>query len=103
MRAVQELAAVKTSLTYIMVSLQSANEKITSISEALTSGLLSSEEKNRNNSISKREDNNSNSRNSNKTYFRVSSSGSDKSSSDESSGDEEGDFADNSSNPGRKR
>ena len=45
MRAVQELAAVKTSLTYIMVSLQSANEKITSISEALTSGLLSSEEK----------------------------------------------------------
>ena len=115
-RAEQELAAVKRLLTRSISSLQFANDKITKISEALTSGSLSNEENNRNNnsifarspqnnnSISKREDNNSNSQNSNKTNSRAFSSGSGKSSSsDESSGDGERDSADNSGNSGRRR
>ena len=71
--AEQELAAVRRLITRSISSLQFANDKITKISEALTSGSLSNEENNRNNnsifarspqnnnSISKREDNNSNS------------------------------------------
>ena len=119
MGAEQELAAVKRLLSRSIFSLQFANEKITKICEALTSGSLSSEENNRNNnstfarifarsprnnnSTSKREDNN-NSQNSNKSHLRVLSSGSSKSSSsDESSGDGERDSADNSGNSGRRR
>ena len=115
-KAEQELAAVKRLITRSISSLQFANDKITKISEALTSGSLSNEENNRNNnsifarspqnnnSISKREDNNSNSQNSNKTNFRAFSSGSgESSSSDESSGDGERDSADNSGNSGRRR
>ena len=120
MGAEQELAAVKRLLSRSIFSLQFANEKITKICEALTSGSLSSEENNRNNnstfarifarsprnnnSTSKREDNNSNSQNSNKSHLRVLSSGSsESSSSDESSGDGERDSADNSGNSGRRR
>ena len=121
MGAEQELAAVKRLLSRSIFSLQFANEKITKICEALTSGSLSSEENNRNNnstfarifarsprnnnSTSKREDNNSNSQNSNKSHLRVLSSGSSESSSssDESSGDGERDSADNSGNSGRRR
>ena len=114
--AEQELAAVRRLITRSISSLQFANDKITKISEALTSGSLSNEENNRNNnsifarspqnnnSISKREDNNSNSQNSNKTNSRAFSSGSgESSSSDESSGDGERDSADNSGNSGRRR
>ena len=51
-----EIAALKKLLNDIFVSLQSANEKFTKISEAITSGSSSSVENNRNNnSISKRE------------------------------------------------
>ena len=120
MGAEQELAAVKRLLSRSIFSLQFANEKITKICEALTSGSLSSEENNRNNnstfarifarsprnnnSTSKRKDNN-NSQNSNKSHLRVLSSGSSESSSssDESSGDGERDSADNSGNSGRRR
>ena len=91
-----EIAALKKSLNDIFVSLQSANEKITKVSEALAKSSLWED--------SKTNSNNTNSVNNQQPLeSSSSSSGESSGSSDESSGESDGSSNDDSGSNNRKR